>query len=116
MTVHTYRNLANEKYFPKEQSEFIREMRTCALDIQRLCWRANNIRVDGNPKRYERRTDLQDQAAEFCNDMLMLIETAMKLFHLPWKKTKYWIDEYAKLRKMIRAWREGDVKRLKPEG
>ena len=103
MTAHTYRNLMNEKYFPPQQVVFINEIRRCAIDIQRYCWRANNIKVDGNMKRYERRIDLEDQAADLCNDMMMLIETAKKLFHLPGKKTAYWIAEYAKLRTMIRS-------------
>ena len=115
MTVHTYRNLKNEKYFPKEQEVFINEMRKCALDIKRLCWIANNIKVDNIQSRYKRRIDLQDQAAEKCNDMIMLIETAKKLFHLSWKKTAYWIKQYAELRTIIRAWHDKDVNRLIPK-
>lgn len=115
MTVHTFRNLENEKYFPKSQTMFIEEMQKCALDIQRLCWIANNIKVENVPTRYARRIDLQDRAAEKCNDMIMLIETAKKLFHLRWKKTAYWIKQYVELRTAIRAWHEGDVKRLKPK-
>ena len=115
MTVHTFRNLQNEKYFPKDQEVFINEMRQCALDIQRLCWMANNIKVDDIQSRYERRLDLQDRAAEKCNDMVMLIETAKKLFHLTWRKTAYWIKQYTALRSQIVAWHNSDVKRLKPK-
>ena len=116
LTVHTFRNLQNEKYFPKEQEVFINQMRNCALTIQRLCWRANNIKVEGIQTRYERRIDLEDQAAELCNDMTDLIETAKMMFHLPGRKTSYWIGEYTVLRSMIRNWRESDVNRLKPTG
>lgn len=116
MTVHTFRNLQNEKYFPKEQEVFINQIRDCALTIQRLCWRANNIKVDNIQTRYQDRMLLQDRAADLCNDMMDLLETAKMLFHLPGRKTAYWIGEYSKLRAMIRGWHNEDAKRLKPNG
>lgn len=116
LTVYTLKILENEKWFPKEQSAFIAKLQDCTIEIQTLCWDANNIKVDGNPDRYHRRIDHQDQAAEMCNRMMMLIETAKPLFHLESKRVRYWIGMTKDLRSMIRAWRDKDAVRLKPGG
>ena len=115
LTIYTLKILENEKWFPKNQNAFIDMLRNCAIEIQSLCWEANNIKVDGSLKRYERRIDLQDQAAEKCNRMCMLIETAKPLFHLESKRVRYWIKLTTELRSLIRGWHDKDVKRLKPE-
>lgn len=116
LTVYTLKILENEKWFPKEQSAFIAKLQDCTIEIQALCWDANNIKVDGNPDRYRRRIDHQDRAAEMCNRMMMLIETAKPLFHLESERVRYWIGITKDLRTMIRAWRDKDAIRLKPGG
>ena len=116
LTVYTMIVTANEKWFPQEQKAFIEKLRDTALEIQALCWEANNIRVDGSEEKYRRRISLQEQAAEKCNRMMMLIETAKPLFHLTSKRTIYWIGKTKDLRGLIRGWRENDVKRLRPKG
>jgi hypothetical protein len=116
LTVYTLKILENEKWFPKEQSAFIAKLQDCTIEIQALCWDANNIKVDGNPDRCRRRIDHQDRAAEMCNRMMMLIETAKPLFHLESKRVRYWIGMTKDLRSMIRAWRDKDAVRLKPGG
>lgn len=73
LTVYTLKILENEKWFPKTQIAFITKLQDCVIEIQALCWEANNIKVNGNEARYKRRIDLQDQAAEKCNRMMMLI-------------------------------------------
>ena len=115
LTVYTLRVLENEKWFPKTQSAFIAKLQDCAIEIQAFCWDANNIKVDASQERYRRRLDKQDQAAEMCNRMMMLIETAKPLFHLTSKRVRYWIGLTRDLRTMIRAWRDKDAQRLKPE-
>lgn len=82
LCVYTFKILENEKWFPKSQTAFITKLQDCVVEIQALCWEANNIKVDKSAERYQRRIDLQDQAAEKCNRMMMLIETAKPLFHL----------------------------------
>ena len=115
LTVYTLKILENEKWFPKEQAAFIAKIQDCAIEIQALCWEANSIKVDTSQERYRRRLDKQDQAAEMCNRMMMLIETAKPLFHLTSKRVRYWIGMTKDLRTMIRAWRDKDAQRLKPE-
>ena len=116
LTVYTLKVLENEKWFPQTQKPFIDKIRDCVIEIQALCWEANEIKVNGNVERYQRRIDMQDQAAEKCNRMNMLIETAKPLFHLQSKRVRYWIRQTSDLRKMIRGWREKDITRLKPQG
>lgn len=116
LTVYTLKILENEKWFPQTQRKFIEKLQDCVIEIQALCWEANEIKVNGNELRYRRRLDLQDQAAEKCNRMMMLIETAHPLFHLHTKRTRYWINLTVTLRNYIRGWHEKDVIRLKPKG
>lgn len=115
LTVYTLKILENEKWFTKSQVAFITKLQDCAIEIQALCWEANEIKVNGNECRYLRRIDLQDMAAEKCNRMTMLIETAQPLFHLQTKRTRYWINLVVTLRNLIRGWRDKDVIRLKPK-
>jgi len=115
LTVYTLKILENEKWFPKSQVAFITKLQDCAIEIQALCWEANEIKVNDNEQRYLRRINLQDNAAEKCNRMTMLIETAQPLFHLQTKRTRYWINLVVTLRNLIRGWRDKDVIRLKPK-
>ena len=115
LTVYTLKILENPKWFPKEQIAFITRLQDCVIEIQALCWDANNIKVDGNQDRYRRRLDKQDQAAEMCTRLMMLIETAKPLFHLETRRVRYWIGLTKELRTMIRAWRDKDAQRLKPQ-
>ena len=115
LTVYTLKILENPKWFPETQKAFITKLQDCCIEIQALCWQANEIKVDGNVARYQRRIDLQDQAAELCNRFCMLIETAKPLFHLHSKRVRHWIKLTTELRSIIRGWREKDIKRLKPK-
>jgi hypothetical protein len=115
LTVYTLKILENEKWFPQTQRRFIEKLQDCVIEIQALCWEANEIKVNGNELRYRRRLDLQDRAAEKCNRMAMLIETAHPLFHLHAKRIRYWMNLTITLRNYIRGWHEKDVTRLKPK-
>ena len=114
LVVYTLIILVNEKWFPKDQSAYITKLQDCAIEIASLCWEANNIMVGKSEERYKRRIDLQDQAAEKCNRMRMLIEIAKPLFHLTSKRVRHWIKLTTDLRGIIRNWHDGDVQRLKP--
>lgn len=114
MTVYTLKILENKKWFPDEQKAFIAMLQECVIEIQALCWEANNIKVNGNEERYKRRIDMQDRAAEKCNRMMMLIETAKPLLHLQSKRVRFWIKLTSELRNYIRGWHDKDVERLKP--
>lgn len=105
---------SNEKHFPVEQKSFTEKLRDAAIEIHLLCWEANNIRVDNNADKYNRRITLQNEAADKCNRLAALIDVAKPVFHLSSKRTIYWMKLTLELRNKIRAWRDSDVKRLKP--
>lgn len=48
LTVYTLKVLENEKWFPQTQKPFIDKIRDCVIEIQALCWEANEIKVNGN--------------------------------------------------------------------
>lgn len=105
---------SNEKHFPVEQKSFTEKLRDAAIEIHLLCWEANNIRVDNDSDKYNRRIALQNEAADKCNRLAALIDVAKPVFHLSSKRTIYWMKLTLELRNKIRAWRDSDVKRLKP--
>lgn len=115
LAVYTFRIVANDKWFPTSQRAFVVKLQTCVLEIATLCWDANSIKVDDNIDRYRRRISLQEQAAEQCNRMMLLIEIAKPLFHLKSTRVRYWIGMARDLRAMIRAWSDKDAKRLLPK-
>jgi len=105
---------SNEKHFPVEQKSFTEKLRDAAIEIHLLCWEANNIKVDGNAEKYSRRIRLENEAADKCNRLAALIDVAKPVYHLSSKRTIYWMNLTLELRNKIRAWRDSDVKRLKP--
>ena len=112
--VHILNITGNEKNFPVTQSHYITMMQDLAIQIDLDCWKANNILVGDSERYYRDRLELQDKAAGECTDMLELINIAKPLFHMNSKRYKYLTTQYAKLRKMIRAWHKSDQGRLKP--
>lgn len=115
LCVYTLRITANGKIFTSEQDGFVQRIRACATDIHTLCWKANNIHVGANMRRYEQRIELEARAIDECNALCAMIEIAKPLFHLTTKRVIYWTGLVTEVRELIRAWRESDIKRLKPE-
>ena len=98
----------------------VSELCTDALEISRLVWNANNIRVrtrvrDGRTEYSQidsgKRRSLQDDAIRRCNDLLADMQVAKSAFHLPGKKVRHWGKLAAETREKIRAWRDSDVRR-----
>ena len=114
LCVYTLKITANEKNFPIEQQSFIEKIRNLAIDIHCMCWEANNIKVGDNQQRYERRLELQAEAADKCNTLSALIDISKSLFHLSSRKVIYWTELVIELRNKIRSWHDSDAKRLKP--
>lgn len=114
LCIYTLRITANPKTFPVSQASYVEKLRNTSIEICTLCWKANNIRVDGNEDRYNRRLELQNRAIDECNSMCVLIEIAKPLFHLSSKRVCYWMKLVTELRTLIRKWRNSDKQRLKP--
>ena len=114
LCVYTLKITANSKTFTPAQEDLTQKIREAAIEIHLLCWEANNIKVDKNEERYKRRIELEAEAADRCNRLCALIEIAKPLFHLSSKRVKYWTEKTTSVRQEIRAWRESDIKRLKP--
>jgi len=114
LAVYTLKILENDKYFPRSQSVFIAKIQNCVIEIVSLCWEANNIKVGNNEDRYAERIRMQDRAASLCNRLCVLIEISKPLFHLESRRVRYWINLTVEVRNKIRAWRDNDARRLKP--
>lgn len=114
MAAYTLHITANPKHFDPAHADIVQMIRKLAVGICVKCWRANNIKVNGNERRYTDRIALQEQAADDCNDLCCLIELAQPVFHLSTKRKCYWKHLVEDVRNIIRGWHDSDVQRLKP--
>lgn len=98
----------------------VSELCTDALQVSRLVWEANNIRVrtrvrDGRTEYSQvdagKRRGLQDDAIRRCNDLLADMQVARSAFHLPGRKVRHWGKLTVETREKIRAWRDSDARR-----
>ena len=102
----------NQTTFPPEyQYGITNDIITCAKNIFLYCWTANNIRVNNDPKQWERRKALEEKAALECNNLLALMQIAQEVFHLKTKRIRYWGKKTIETRGRIRSWTESDMKR-----
>lgn len=116
MAAHTLRITKNPNVFdPDIAREMIGEIRTAAVRIHILCWRANDIKVPekDNRKQIEARMDLQYQALRYCTDLKALINLAKPTYHLPGKKVKYWMKLVLEVQNLITNWRDSERKRIR---
>lgn len=77
--------------------------------------RANNILVKST-QLAQMRLCYQHEAANCCNDLLLLIQLAKPVFHLAGKRVKYWGGLVLKARELIRAWHDANAKEYKTKG
>lgn len=112
-TLHITRN--PNVFDPEAAREIIAEIRTTAVRIHVLCWRANDIRVPdtNNRKQIEARMELQYQAMKYCTDLKALINLAKPLYRLSGKRTRNWMKKVLEVQNLIRNWRDSDRDRIK---
>lgn len=116
MAAHTLRITRNPNVFdPDIAREVIGEIRTTAVRIHILCWRANDIRVPdtNNRKQIEMRMDLQYQALRYCTDLKALINLSKPLYHLPSGKVKHWMKLVNEAQGLITNWRDSERSRIR---
>lgn len=108
---YTLQITKNPKIFdPQQNSGFIDEIRRLAIMIHSKVWAANGIYVK-TQKDAEQRLRLQKSARVDCNAIMPLIQLAGKVFHLKYKRIKYWGEFAIDVRKRIKSWEDSDRKR-----
>lgn len=93
------------------QPEFVGELRKASLSIYKTAYAANETQL--NKDNYKHRRNLQDKAISECTELMALIELSMKVFHLSFKRVKYWLNFTLIVRERLRKWRDADLKRYK---
>ena len=108
---YTLEITANEKHFPPKYQEVLTK-RICeyAISIHTCAWKANNIRVS-DEYTYKERHGLQAMSIASCYELLSLMDIAKPLFHLETRRVMFWTGLILETRKLLRAWRDADVKR-----
>ncbi len=111
LAAHTIRITSNPKKFPVEFRELLgKSYAEVALKIFNSCWAANNIRVT-NRAAWEKRKELQDEAARACVVLLADIDLGAEVYKLPTKRVESWSNMVIETLDLIRAWRDADQKR-----
>lgn len=105
LSAHTIHICSNEKVFDPKYKILTDKIINLSIDIFINCWTANNIRVVDNES-YSDRHKFQKRAYQDCNNMLVLIQIASKVFHLDSGKVRNWGNLTVELKNMISKWRK----------
>lgn len=112
---HTCRICANKNNFPDYLSGIANQLTSTSMDIARLIWTANNVKVE-NLEDLNRRKSYQRQAHEQCESMLYLIDLAGKITHRSTDSILYWGGLTIDVETLLNAWRQSDYDRFKAQG
>lgn len=111
LCVYTIQICCNQNIFlPEYQNALTNDIISTAKDIFKLCWTANNVKVECKYD-HAKRKELQLKACEECNNLLALMQIAQKLFHLKTKRIRYWGSFTIEVRNLIRSWIDSDRRR-----
>lgn len=113
LTTHTLRITANKKVFTEEFNDsIINDINETAKNIFISASVANSIRVTDNASCVQR-LELQQSAILESVRLVLLIQLARSLFHLPARRVRYWGGIAINARDALRTWHSGDKKRYK---
>nr|DAV04787.1 MAG TPA: Avd-like-generating retroelement protein [Caudoviricetes sp.] len=116
LAVYTIKICCNTKVFASEyQVALTRDIVNTAKNIAKLTMRANNVLVKST-QLAQARLRYQYEAANYCNDLLVLIQLAKPVFHLAGKRVRYWGGLVIRARELIRAWHDANAKDYKAKG
>lgn len=108
-TLHICTNV--NTFPPQFQGAITSRIEETAISIFMDCWTANNVLVNEDPEKWLYRKRLQERAANNCNNLLALIQIAQEVFHLKFKRVKFWGAKVLDVRNLIRGWKTSDCKR-----
>lgn len=112
LAVYTVLILKNAKTFaPEIDTELIQRIKSNALDIHALAWKANKIAAGTNAVNRETRYRMQEEAILLCDEMMANIGIAKTVFKLRHRRMKFWAGKITDVRKLLQAWKESDVSR-----
>lgn len=107
LALHTIKICNNKNIFTEEyQDALTNDIIRCAKDIYIYAWDANNVYVKKGEDGWKERVQLQTKALTKCNELLVLINLARRLFHLKGGKVRYWSEMTIEAKKLIYKWRE----------
>ena len=108
---HTIHITSNENVFDTKYEGFTAEIVKTATEAGSLLWAANGINVGDSPKRWQRRSELQERACERLDQLVYMIEVAHSLYSLRKGKYEHWSKMAVEVRTLARSWRDSDTRR-----
>lgn len=103
---------SNENNFaPGISQVLLSKIQALAMEVYLNVWNANNVRVDDDLNKWLRRSHLQIEAAEKCNDLLALIYGSQTVYHIRARRIEYWSGLIIEVRNLVRKWNSGDKNR-----
>lgn len=115
LVTHTCKICSNEKNFPQYLKGIANQLTSTSMNIARLIWTANNVKVE-NTDDLNRRKSYQRQAHEQCEAMLYLIDLAGKITHRKTSSVIYWGQMTLDVENLLAAWRQSDYDRFLSKG
>lgn len=113
---YTMQILSNEKVFIPKYQKLIDKMSYETTMIYHSCRVANktDMRTD-NPIEYQyrakQRLTLEQDALQYCEQLLTDIMISQKVFHLKASKVKHWTKLTSETQKSIEKWYDSETKR-----
>lgn len=108
---HTMKISNNSDRYPKKaRFTLVDPIQKTVIEIYKLLLKANylntNIRLQ-----FEERLLCQSEAIYNCDVLLLYIELSLDENYINDKSCEYWVRQVMDVKKMILAWKNGDLKR-----
>lgn len=108
---HTMKISNNSDRYPKKaRFTLVDPIQKTVIEIYKLLLKANYLNTNIRTQ-FEERLLCQSEAIYNCDVLLLYIELSLDENYINDKSCEYWVRQVMDVKKMILAWKNGDLKR-----
>ncbi len=108
---HTMKISNNSDRYPKKaRFTLVDPIQKTVIEIYKLLLKANYLNTNIRSQ-FEERLLCQSEAIYNCDVLLLYIELSLDENYINDKSCEYWVRQVMDVKKMILAWKNGDLKR-----
>lgn len=108
---HTMKISNNSDRYPKKaRFTLVDPIQKTVIEIYKLLLKANYLNTNIRSQ-FEERLLCQSEAIYNCDILLLYIELSLDENYINDKSCEYWVRQVMDVKKMILAWKNGDLKR-----
>ncbi len=108
---HTMKISNNSDRYPKKaRFTLVDPIQKTVIEIYKLLLKANYLNTNIRTQ-FEERLLCQSEAIYNCDALLLYIELSLDENYINDKSCEYWVRQVMDVKKMILAWKNGDLKR-----